>query len=54
MKKTYIQPVAIAVALQTEDAILSLSSTMTINKGETTDAAFSESKGWSSDDWSEE
>lgn len=53
MKKTYIQPVAIAVALQTEDAILSLSS-MTINKEETTDVVFSESKGWSSDDWSEE
>ena len=53
MKKTYIQPVAIAVALQTEDAILSLSS-MTINKEETTEVVFSESKGWSSDDWSEE
>ena len=53
MKKTYIQPVAIAVALQTEDAILSLSS-MTVNKNETTNAAFSESKGWSYDDWSEE
>ena len=53
MKKTYIQPVAIAVALQTEDAILSLSS-MTINKDYTTEVVFSESKGWSSDDWSEE
>lgn len=53
MKKTYIKPVAIAVALQTEDAILSLSS-MTINKEETTEVVFSESKGWSSDDWSEE
>ena len=53
MKKTYMQPVAIAVALQTEDAILSLSS-MTINKDDTTEVVFSESKGWSYDDWSEE
>lgn len=53
MKKTYIKPSATAVALQTEDAILSLSS-MTVNKNETTNAAYSESKGWSYDDWSEE
>lgn len=53
MKKTYIKPSATAVALQIEDAILSLSS-VTINKKEKTDVVFSESKGWSSDDWSEE
>ena len=52
MKKTYIKPSATAVALQIEDAILTGSS-ITINRNVTTDAAFSESKGWSSDDWSE-
>ena len=53
MKKTYIKPSATAVALQIEDAILTGSS-LKINKGETTDVALSESKGWSCDDWSEE
>ena len=53
MKKTYITPSATAVALHIEDAILT-GSNLRINRGEYTDAAFSESKGWSSDDWSEE
>lgn len=53
MKKTYIKPSATAVALQIEDAILT-GSTFTIKKDDTTNEAFSESKGWSYDDWSEE
>ena len=53
MKKTYIKPSATAVALQIEDAILT-GSTLRISKEETTDVVFSESKGWSSDDWIEE
>lgn len=53
MKKTYIKPSATAVALQIEDAILT-GSTITINKNETTNVVYSESKGWSYDDWSEE
>ena len=55
MKKTYIKPSAIEVALHTEDAILAGSGgdSMTISLTEETNAAFSESKGWSSDEWSE-
>lgn len=53
MKKTYIKPSATAVALQIEDAILT-GSTFRINKEEKTDVVYSESKGWSYDDWSEE
>lgn len=53
MKKTYIKPSATTVALQIEDAILTLSGgeKLNISTTEQTNAAFSESKGWSSDIW---
>lgn len=51
MKKTYIKPQAQAVSLFTEDALLSLSS-VEVNGSKKTDEVFSESKGWSSDNWS--
>ena len=56
MKKTYIKPSATTVALQIEDAIRALSGgeKLNISTTEETDAAFSESKGWSSDSWTDE
>lgn len=56
MKKTYIKPSATTVALQIEDAILTLSGgeKLNISTTEQTNAAFSESKGWSSDIWTGE
>ena len=56
MKKTYIKPSATTVALQIEDAILTLSGgeKLNISTTEQTNAAFSESKGWSSDIWTNE
>ena len=58
MKKTYIKPSATTVALQIEDAILTLSGgeKLNISTTEKTNAAFSESKGWgwNSDSWTDE
>lgn len=56
MKKTYIKPSATTVALQIEDAILTLSGgeKLNISTTEQTNAAFSERKGWSSDIWTDE
>ena len=53
MKKTYSKPQAQAVSLFTEEALLSLSNEgLTVDPSKNTDTQFSNTKGWSSDNWS--
>ena len=53
MKKTYRKPQAQAVSLFTEEALLSLSNEgLTVDPSKNTDTQFSNTKGWSSDNWS--
>ncbi len=52
MKKTYIKPQAQAVSLFTEEALLSVSQSLEVNKDAVTDDVFSNEKGWSSNNWS--
>lgn len=52
MKKTYIKPQAQAVSLFTEEALLSVSQSLEVNKDAVTDDVFSNEKAWSSNNWS--
>lgn len=57
--KKYIKPSIEVIKLQTEDAILTGSSSgdsmdFNINAGEQTESAWSQDKGWSSDNWNSE
>lgn len=57
--KKYIKPSIEVIKLQTEDAILTASPSggsinLDINAGEQTESAWSQDKGWSSDNWSSE
>lgn len=52
MKKTYIKPQAQAVSLFTEEALLSVSQSLEVNKDAVTNDVFSNEKGWSSNNWS--
>lgn len=52
MKKTYIKPQTQAVNLFTEEALLTLSGGLTVDKNNTTDTQLSNGKDWSSDNWS--
>lgn len=56
--KKYIKPSIEVIKLQTEDAILTGSGDNTldlgIHAGEQTESAWSQDKGWSSDNWNSE
>ena len=56
--KKYIKPSIEVIKLQTEDAILTGSGDKTINfdinADEQTESAWSQDKGWSSDNWNSE
>ena len=57
--KKYITPSIEVIKLQTEDAILTatpsgVSMDFNINAGEQTESAWSQDKGWSSDNWNSE
>lgn len=56
--KKYIKPSIEVIKLQTEDAILTVSGDKTmdfdINADEQTESAWSQDKGWSSDNWNSE
>jgi hypothetical protein len=57
--KKYIKPSIEVIKLQTEDAILTGSPSgdsinFDINAGEQTESAWSQDKGWSSDNWNSE
>lgn len=56
--KKYIKPSIEVIKLQTEDAILTGSGDKTmdfnINSDEQTESAWSQDKGWSSDNWNSE
>ncbi len=52
MKKTYIKPQTQAVNLFAEEALLTLSGGITVDKNNTTDTQLSNGKGWNSDIWS--
>lgn len=57
--KKYIKPSIEVIKLQTEDAILTGSSSgdsmyFNINADEQTESAWSQDKGWSSDNWNSE
>ncbi len=56
--KKYIKPSIEVIKLQTEDAILTGSGDKTINfdinADERTESAWSQDKGWSSDNWNSE
>lgn len=57
--KKYIKPSIEVIKLQTEDAILTASPSedsmdFNINAGEQTESAWSQDKGWSSDNWNSE
>lgn len=57
--KKYIKPSIEVIKLQTEDAILTGSSSgdsmdFNINACEQTESAWSQDKGWSSDNWNSE
>ena len=56
MKKTYIAPSLVCVKMEAMQMLLAGSDstrTMTINKGETTNSAFSDKKDWSEQIWGE-
>ena len=57
--KKYIKPSIEVIKLQTEDAILTGSPSgdsmdFNINAGKQTESAWSQDKGWSSDNWNSE
>ena len=57
--KKYIKPSIEVIKLQTEDAILTASQSgasinFDINADEQTESAWSQDKGWSSDNWNSE
>lgn len=56
--KKYIKPSIEVIKLQTEDAILTGSGDKTmdfnINSGKQAESAWSQDKGWSSDNWNSE
>ena len=56
MKKTYIAPSLVCVKMEAMQMLAASDGTrtMTINKGETTNSAFSDKKDWSEQIWGEQ